>query len=249
MLVVSVFVGVAAMEAGEKGGFGAPRPSVLSVNEAAAARPLLRLAWLDLAGVPTDVEAIAQKEAGSVMEEMGLEARWRRARTPEAAREGEIRVVLVDRLLVDPETKQPVLGATASESRTFPVVWVHLAGVRATLGHSPRSPGASGSFRERRDLGLAVGRVMAHEVVHVAAPSLSHGRGLMSRAFSRHALTSPRISFEPGVAVEVRASLRGALAPVGAPSGILAAAGSIVALREPAPCKPTGMADRLQARP
>lgn len=244
MLVVGALVGATAVEAEEGGGRRAPRPRALAVEERATARPSLHLVWLDLAGVTPGVDAIAREEASSVLEEMGTQPRWRRGRVTDAAREGEVRVVLVDRLLVDPDTKRPILGATAAEKRAYPVVWVHLAGVRATLGQPVRSAGVI-SLRERRDLGLAVGRVVAHEVVHVVAPVLSHGRGLMSHALTRGALTSPRISFEPGVAVVLRASLRGAPVPVAVPTAFLAASGAIS--DEPAPGEPTGIADSEHA--
>jgi hypothetical protein len=240
MLVVGTLVGAAPVAAEEGVGFRGPRPPALAAWGRGPTGPSLRLVWLDLSGLSPGVEAIARKEVSSLMERMGTALVWRRGQVAESAREGEIRVVLVDRLLVDPTTRRPILGATAVERRAYPVVWVHLAGVRATLGQSRRSAGAMIPLRDRRDIGLAVGRVVAHEVVHVVAPALSHGRGLMSQAFTRRALTAPQMSFEPGLAVVVRASLRGAPVPVVAPPGTRAASGM---MSEAAPGEPAGIAD------
>jgi hypothetical protein len=195
-----------------------------ATKPAASAR--VRLAWTDFATVPAAVATFARAEASSILERMEIETAWRRARPGETAREGEIRVVVLDRLVREPETGRPVLGATSGESRTFPAAWVHLAGVRRTLDLSADPSTSPLSPRETRDLGLALGRVIAHEAVHILAPTLAHGRGLMARALGRHALTGSRIPFEPGVAVVVRASLRGVPADVATPSGVRAATGS-----------------------
>jgi hypothetical protein len=39
------------------------------------------------------------------------------------------------------------------------------------------------SPRDQRDLGTALGRVVAHEVVHALAPEVPHGDGLMAARF------------------------------------------------------------------
>jgi hypothetical protein len=132
-------------------------------------------------------------------------------------------------------SREPVLGATPREARTYPVVWIHVPGVRATLRLAVDADGTPMPARDRRALGVALGRVIAHEVVHVVAPGLSHGRGLMARALTRRELTAPRISFEPRVALVVRAAVRAApLAPPAAP-GILAVSGSVAPVRLFAP--------------
>ena len=70
---------------------------------------------------------------------------------------------------------------------------------------------------ERRLLAIALGRVIAHEVVHARVPSLPHGTGLMSGSLTRRQLTVASIPFEPEVAFALQAALRGD--PVFAPPG------------------------------
>jgi hypothetical protein len=222
------------LEAGDEHRLSPPPPSA-SLEAEAPRAPALGLAWLDVTGSGRQAEGVARSEARSILRAMGLHSTWRRAAAGEPARPREIRVVLVDRLLLDPETREPVLGATPVGTRTHPVVWILVPGVRATLRLAPKPDGVPLSARHRRDLGVALGRVIAHEVVHVVAPRLSHGRGLMARALTRRDLLAPRISFDPGVALVVRAALRGApVSPPAAP-GILAASGSVAPVRLFAP--------------
>jgi hypothetical protein len=71
---------------------------------------------------------------------------------------------------------------------------------------------------------MALGRVVAHELVHALAPSVPHGTGLMSALLTCRQLTAPSIPFEAEVGLAVRAALRGD--PPGSPpdTGVLAAA-------------------------
>ena len=62
---------------------------------------------------------------------------------------------------------------------------------------------------ERYRLAVAIGRVIAHEVVHARIPSLPHGTGLMSQTLTRRQLTAGSIAFEPEVAFALQAALRG----------------------------------------
>ncbi|HYN02514.1 MAG TPA: hypothetical protein VE359_08720, partial [Vicinamibacteria bacterium] len=65
------------------------------------------------------------------------------------------------------------------------------------------SPAAS------RALAIALGRVVAHELVHALAPSVPHGTGLMSATLTTRQLRAPSIPFEPEVGLAVQAALRG----------------------------------------
>jgi hypothetical protein len=212
-----------------------PSPLPASLEPEASRVPSLALVWLDPTGSGRQAEAVARSEALSILQAMGLHPTWRRSAAGEPAREKEIRVVLVDRLLVDRASGEPVLGATPREARRYPVAWIHVPSVRVTLGLAVDAEGTPMSARDRRALGVALGRVIAHEVVHVLAPGLSHGRGLMARALNERELTAPRLSFEPGVPLVVRAAQRGAPGAPPAAPGILAASGSVAPVRLFAP--------------
>ena len=198
-------------------------PRLPGPNAAAAPRPVaLRLVWTDPARAAAGLERLARAEAEDVLREMGVSVTWRRGDARELARPGEVRVILLDRPAArDPEV--PVLGATPPTFAVSPFVWVHIPGVSASVG--VRHPGGAGvSPLETRALAVAVGRVIAHEVVHAVAPSVPHGSGLMSASFTRRQLTAPRMPFDPDVALAVRAALRGDAALPRPDTGVLTAA-------------------------
>jgi hypothetical protein len=170
--------------------------------------PVLRLAWSDPSGAAAGLEVFVRGEAASLIEAMGVRVRWRRAASNELARADEVRVILLDR----PATHDSgllVLGATPPRFAGAPHVWIHVPSVRATLGiPAGRAPSAMGAL-ERRVLGIALGRVVAHELVHAVAPGVAHGRGLMSASFVGRALIAPSIGVDPEVGGAVHAALRG----------------------------------------
>jgi len=186
----------------------------------------VHLTWLDVTGVTVGVDGVARGECRSMLKEAGLEVIWRRGSGGEEARPGEIRIILVDRLVVDAAARRSVMGATPARRRAHPVVWIHVGSIRATLGYPPDFPILDLPLRARRDLGVALGRVVAHEVVHVLVPSLRHGQGLMSPIHTPSGLTGSRPPVEPRVAEEIRAAFEshpGAARPDG---DLLAASGS-----------------------
>jgi hypothetical protein len=192
--------------------------------------PALRLAWLDVEGVAVGVDGVARSECRSVLEGAGLAVEWRRGKGGEEARRGEIRIILVDHLVMDPYARRSIMGATPAEWRQHPVAWIHVASVRATLGFPPDFPILDLPLKARRDLGVALGRVVAHEVVHVLAPGVKHGdSGLMSTMLTRNKLISPRLSMEPRVRARVRRALFDGSVPTEAYTGVLAASSGLEA--------------------
>lgn len=168
----------------------------------------LPLAWLDVSSVTTGVDGLARSEAAEILKEAGLPVIWRRGDTREAGRPGEIRVILVDRLQVKPDSGQPILGATPADPRSQPFVWIHVRSVRAALGLGLSEPSQGLPVAARRDLGVALGRVIAHEIVHALAPWVHHGGELMSACFQPKELTGPRLRVGPDTARAVRTALR-----------------------------------------
>jgi hypothetical protein len=192
-----------------------------------ASPPALRLAWLDVEGVATGIDGVARSECRAVLERAGLDVEWRQGSGGEEARAGEVRVLLVDHLVVDPHAKLSIMGATPARSRRHPVVWIHVGSVRATLGFPPDFPILDLPLKARRDLGVALGRVVAHEIVHVVAPQLPHGSGLMSPTLTRDTLIAPRLSLETRDATQVQAALRSTPIPTGSATAMLAASGTV----------------------
>lgn len=183
----------------------------------------LFLEWLDVGSATSGVDGIARSETRSILKGAGVDVVWRQGNVRDASRPGEIRIILVDRLRVKPTTGAPILGAAPSRLREQPFVWVHVKSVRAALGLGVTGPAQNLPVSSRRDLGVALGRVIAHEVVHALAPDVEHSKELMSESLQPTELTGPRLRVEPEVAVAVQAALgRG----VARPGPVVAAGGS-----------------------
>jgi hypothetical protein len=196
---------------------GAPPAAGLAV--ATEPLPTLRLAWVDPASAAALGGASARDEAARVFKTMGIPTSWRRAEAREAARAGEVRVILLNRGALN-ENHAIVLGATPSHFEDAPLVWIHVPGVLDALGLAGRGPAALGP-RDVYCLGIALGRVIAHELVHALAPGLPHGRGLMASRLTRADLLASSMPAAPDVGRAVRGALAGA--PVaGRDGGLLA---------------------------
>jgi hypothetical protein len=206
----------------------APDLESLLARRALAPRPqrralpaTVRLVWADPSRAAARLEPVACAEAKGLLRKIGVPVSWRRGGPRELSRPGEVRVILLDR----PATRDPgvpVLGATPPVFAVAPFVWVHLPGVRLSLGLD-RGPGARMDPLQTHALAVAVGRVIAHEVVHALAPSVTHGTGLMSASLTRRQLTTGSIPVDPEVALAVQAALRGDV-PLPRPDTTLAAA-------------------------
>jgi len=118
-----------------------------------------------------------------------------------------VRVILLDRG-ADQAPGIPVLGATPSHFEGAPFVWVHVPNVRAAAGLRPAGSGFADPLSARA-LGIALGRIVAHELVHALAPSVPHGTGLMSGKLTCRQLTAATLPVDPEVGLTVQAALRG----------------------------------------
>lgn len=172
-----------------------------------AERPVVRLAWNDPARVAVAIQPQVCREVEVALRSLGVPVRWRTSHRREAARPGEVRIILLDRPAVRAEGL-PVLGITHRQPSSTPAVWIHVPCVRQTLGLAAGGPGEA-SPQAQETLARALGRVIAHEVVHVVAPEVPHGTGLMSAAFSRESLLAPDMAVGPEVVAAVLASLSG----------------------------------------
>lgn len=171
----------------------------LSLSALAAPRaPAPEVVWIDLANVPALAREEARREAIRVLETVGIAPGWRSGRSEDVLVAGEIPVVLL------PQDRSfrggpRVLGACLP--RRAGRVWVFLDTLAWVLG----LPGGSGPRPERAlALGRAIGRIVAHEVIHAVAPGLEHARtGIMAATLGRSQLLTARL--------EVDAVTRGAL--------------------------------------
>jgi hypothetical protein len=199
------------------------RPFPRVVAPRASPPPALRLVWLDVTGTARGVDEMARAEARSILERSGLDVIWRGGKVGELARPGEILVILLARGAVYRSSGRPVLGATPSDRRSAAHVWIHVGSVRAAIGLGSEPAAMALRARARRNLGVALGRVVAHEVVHAVAPSVAHRGELMAERLSRRDLTASAISLEPRTALAVRSAVLGLADPPRSRLGVQAA--------------------------
>jgi hypothetical protein len=187
------------------------------------ADPVLRLAWFDLTDVASGSELVARAEAARLLARMGAAVKWRRGASGEVHQNDGVWVVLLGE--GPPASGEPILGATQKERSDAPVVWVRVPNVQAAIGIS-RSRSLRGlSPGELHRLAVALGRVIAHEVVHAVVPSVPHGNGLMSGSLSHRQLTAASIPVDGEVALALQAALRDGHPVASLEAGVLVAAG------------------------
>jgi hypothetical protein len=168
----------------------------------------LSLVWYDPARVASGTERLARREAADLLARLGASVSWRNGVAGELTGSAEVWVVLVASG-PQPPTGTLVLGSTRARTTSTRVLWVRVPNVVAAVGASHSRPVRLLPPEELRMVGIALGRVIAHEVVHVVDPSLPHGSGLMSGSLTRGQLTAPLIAVGHEAALAVRAALRG----------------------------------------
>jgi hypothetical protein len=201
---------------------GVLAPRKLATESAPAGPLAARLVWMDPTRAAAGVDGIARDEVRALLRKLDVSAAWRMGEPGEVARPGEVCVILLDRAAED-GSGEPILGATPPHFDGPPFVWIHVPNVRATVGLRADGPLAVLDMHAVRAFGLALGRVIGHELVHVMAPSAPHGKGLMSEKLTSFQLTAARLDVEPSVRTAVRAALRGEAAPPPTGAGVLAA--------------------------
>lgn len=168
----------------------------------------LSLVWYDPAGIAGGTELVARSEATNLLARVGTNVSWRRGTAGEVNGRDEIWVILVDG---GPKQRSDslVLGATRGRRTDTRVLWVRVPNVVAAVGASHSRAVRQLPPEDLRMVSVALGRVIAHEVVHLLAPTLPHGSGLMSGSLTRAQLTAGSIAVGHEVTLAVRAALRG----------------------------------------
>ena len=149
-----------------------------------------------------DAEEWLQKEVTLAFEQSGIGIRFVGAGGPRVI-PATLYPELPDRWGVSPETIGVAIGAEGERRSVF----LSLGAAERALGF-PRSqrtvlhrkgkrPKRRGAARQPRRLGIALGRVLAHELTHSIAPECPHTRsGLMAAQLSRRMLTAPGVRFD-----------------------------------------------------
>ncbi len=150
-------------------------------------------------------------ETSAIFREMGVELTWRQGglgTTYGNSGAPEIPIIVLDTPPKGVANGANVLGLVPRNTAGSKAIWIFVDNLRSTLGSTLDTP---------RGLGLAAGRVVAHEVVHTLAPDLPHTKdGLMRHALSRTALTEPVRPLQDRYVSAVQAAL--GIAPRNAPA-------------------------------
>jgi hypothetical protein len=162
-----------------------------------------RLQWVDVIGLAPFAYTAMAAEAGDILAEHGVCADIARASPRSVRTSAEIGVILL-RTMGGSGVGRRVLGATKSRDARNASVWVYFDEVASAVGLGGR-PTETWSGRERATFARALGRVAAHEVIHVLLPQRPHDEtGLMASSFGPRQLSASALSAHPGILADVR---------------------------------------------
>jgi hypothetical protein len=208
---IGLALGVGAMLS--IGGWAAAGPSVetsdpLPLPQELPAGPRLRearLGWFDVAGQAETLFADATRELRALFGDADLTFAWHRGTSGSAA-DVDVNVIVVE---TSPGVPRRVMGTSHHIEDAPHTVHVFLRHVRQALGLDAR-PGQALLPRHRAQLGRAVGRVIAHEIVHTYAPSRaseSEGEGLRRAQLDPCFLRKEQVRLDPAAVRAVVAAL------------------------------------------
>ncbi|MDE2971914.1 MAG: hypothetical protein OXU35_06370 [Acidobacteriota bacterium] len=127
---------------------------------------------------------------------------------------------LPDRWDVAPEAIGVAIGVHGGPRSIFLSLGAAERALGLPLARRQAAPAAAQPARRRlpgsqsRRLGVALGRVLAHELVHTVAPECPHtANGLMAERLSRRMLTAPGIGFDALATRHLRRAAAGMVAP------------------------------------
>jgi len=180
--------------------------STSNIRDLPSRRPQLGLVVYDVHSQLRSNYADFVQETSAIFQEMGVTTGWRQGGLGTVHGSGQLREIPVILLTESPgrlRSQRDVLGLIPKNQP--PAIWVFVENVKRSLG----TTGGADSGQ----LAIAIGRVVAHEMVHSLAPELGHTKsGLMRHALDREALVGLRPShLECGPAV--RAALKLATLP------------------------------------
>jgi hypothetical protein len=178
----------------------------------AAAPARLPAVEIDFAALAPLTRTVMRRELAAVLAPAALLFDWRSAGPAEETDRGELRVVLLASTGVGSD--RGALGSTARRGIVPPTIWLYVPNVAATLGLG--HAGVAAGFEAQRRLGVALGRVVAHELVHALAPAVPHAEaGLLRARMHAFQLTSGRPAFEGDCAASLAAGAQAWLASGG----------------------------------
>lgn len=201
-------------------GSDVPRATAPAAQDLRPRLPQLSLVVYDVHGLLGAQFADLVDETSAIFEQMGVDIGWRRGRLGTVHGAGSVREIPIILLKEPPgrlRDQRDVLGLIHKNQPA--AIWVFVENVKLAIGVTTQGPSPAGSR-----LAIAVGRVVAHEMVHSLAPELGHTRnGLMRHALDRQALVGQPRPSHAECAGAVRAALKLAPATTPAPAAATAA--------------------------
>ncbi len=169
--------------------------------------PGVRIVWFDpLNALPDGFEAIGAS-VRDVFASVGVEVEWTRGNADSVVDGRDVQVILLD----DARTAArggDTMGLVEPDAPTR-VAWILLPKVKRGLGLDP-TPRRAMPPGDARALVSALGRVVAHEVIHAVAPGVPHARrGLMAPTLGRAALVKPLVGLDAASRLAFLDALRG----------------------------------------
>lgn len=161
--------------------------AVATAFHAAPAQPpnVLRVLWVvDMDGSCPVSEGTVTTEVRRIFGSAGLEVEWQSGVSSSVSTPDVVRVTVLSKDRA--RRKQAPMGATI-DTHVF-VLCSEVARALTVGGRRSNGP----------ELSRAVGRVVAHELVHALAPRIKHARfGLMAHSLTAAALTQPGLFLDP----------------------------------------------------
>jgi hypothetical protein len=168
-------------------------PALASAEPPTTERVLVRAAEIDFASLAPLTRGVMRHELASLLAPASLGLSWRRTPPHGETDADELRVVLMR--TAGRGTDRGALGSARARGPAAATVWVYVPTVAAAL--DLELEGLATSLDAQRRMGLALARVLVHEVVHALAPHVDHARaGLMRPSLHPAQLEAGRAALE-----------------------------------------------------
>jgi len=199
--------------------------SAASQESTEAPAPRLRLVWIDVLGSAPYAFQNAARETSAILAAAGVQAAWTLGDASTVTSGDELKIVMMAGTANGARLPEHVMGGTHRDAASH-TTWIYLSNVLWALGLEEKGSRRL-SVQEEEQVARALGRVVAHEIVHAVAPDVPHSpHGLMAGKLGRSYLLQARAALAPAEQTAFRAALEGfGSAVASAPVALTVAAG------------------------
>ena len=174
---------------------------------APAAEPAVGVSslWVETGLAHRFVRDAGLREARDILKPFGILLEWRIGAPATESSEEEIRIVPLARRLGETGGRR-VLAATANRHGPG-TVWLDWPGVAWVAGFTEDALPSARPIEKRR-VGVALGRILAHELIHALLPELPHASaGIMAEAMREPLLDPATVDARSRAALRALAAL------------------------------------------